>query len=142
MSDNVELRPARLGDLELMLAWRSDPEIYEHFREQEEPLEWKSHVNWFVNRSTNRHDMIIEYRGRRVGVVNLDEDDYVGVYVGEKDLWGKGIGTEAVEILCESFGRDRFYAEIHSENTGSQRLFENCGFEEVSESDSWLKYRR
>lgn len=142
MSNKIELRPARLEDLELMLAWRSDPEIYNHFREQESPLNWENHVNWFVNRSSDRYDFIIRYGGRRVGVVNLDKENYVGVYIGEKSLWGEGIGTTAVNELCKKFDKESFYAEINSENRGSQKLFEKCGFEKVNESDGWLKYKR
>jgi RimJ/RimL family protein N-acetyltransferase len=142
MSDKIELRSARLEDLELMLAWRSDPEIYKHFREQEGPLKWENHVNWFVNRPPDRHDFVIEYRGRRVGLVNITEEDYVGVYVGEKTLWGEGIGTKAVNKICRRFDREAFYAEIHAENKGSQNVFEDCGFEKVSKSGGWLKYKR
>jgi RimJ/RimL family protein N-acetyltransferase len=142
MSDKIELRPARLEDLELMLAWRSDPEIYKHFREQESPLEWENHVNWFVNRPPERHDLIIRYGGRRVGVVNMNEENYVGVYIGEKSLWGEGIGTTAVDELCRRFDREAFYAEINVNNEESQKLFEKCGFEKVSESNGWLKYER
>jgi len=131
MSDNIELRPTRLEDLELMLAWRSDPEIYEHFREQQEPLNWEDHVNWFINRPPDRHDFIIEYRGRRVGSVNVDKKDYIGVYIGEKSLWGQGIATETIEHVCDILERAEFYAEIHIENTASQNLFEKCGFKKI-----------
>ncbi|WP_256307082.1 GNAT family N-acetyltransferase [Halobellus litoreus] len=124
----MTLRPVRLGDLELMLAWRSDPEIYRHFREQDGPLEWKNHVEWFVNRSPDRQDHIIEYNGRHVGSVNIDEEDHVGVYIGEKSLCGEGIATRAVQELCGKLDSDEFYAEIHTDNESSQRLFEKCGF--------------
>lgn len=142
IEDHIAFRPLQIDDLELVLAWRSNPEIYENFSEQSGPLAWDNHLSWFSSRPTGRYDYVIEYKGRRVGSVNIDPDSYVGVYVGETDLWGEGIGSAAVEWICQEHHRDEFYAEIHEENTASRRLFEDCGFDEVDESDEWVRYRR
>lgn len=129
-------------DLELVLAWRSNPEVYEHFRKQDGPLEWNEHLSWYGSRDTDRHDYVIRYQGRRVGTISLDPDSNVGVCIGEVSLWGEGIGSEAVEWLCEQHDREAFFAEIDVENETSRRLFESCGFSVHERDGEWLLYRR
>lgn len=135
---DIELRPVRVQDLELLLAWRSNPVVYEEFREQEGPLDWEGHLEWFATRPEGRRDLIIEHDGRRVGVVGLSEDKEVSIYVGEVSLWGEGVATTALRDAVKRFG-DGLHARIHRDNEASKRLFERCGFEQVGAGE-WLRY--
>jgi RimJ/RimL family protein N-acetyltransferase len=137
---DVELRRARLEDVELMMAWRSNPRIYEHFRQQDEPFEWSGHIQWFSTRSPKRRDFIIEHQGRRVGVVAIATDGDVGIYIGEETLWGQGIATEALTLACKRIDDRDLTAQIHTENESSQRLFEKCGFEYTGDDGKWKTY--
>ena len=135
----VNLRPADVSDLELMLAWRSDEEIYRHFRKQSEPLDWEDHVSWFASRDSERCDWIVEYQGRRVGSVSLTPTNEIGVYIGEKSLWGEGVGSAALKQACDSAVKP-ISAKIHEDNTPSQKLFEKVGFERVENDGEWIEY--
>ena len=134
----VELRPLRVDDLELVLAWRSNPQIYENFKEQESELSWEEHLRWFATRPDNRFDFIIEYRGRRVGCVSVSADDLVSIYIGEVSLWGNGVAKSALKALNDRLDR-RLIAEVHQDNIASQRLFEDCGFNKISDGE-WIQY--
>lgn len=137
----ARVSPLREGDLELLLAWRSNPEIYRHFRRQDGPLDWEEHVDWFDSRGADRHDFVVRFHGRRVGVVSLDEERHVGVYLGDVSARGRGVATAALEWLCERFeDRAPLYAEVHEENDASRRLFERCGFERHDRDGEWLRY--
>lgn len=138
---DITLRQVTVQDLELILAWRSNPNIYENFREQDEPLDWEEHVTWFAKRPPERKDLMIEYHGRRVGVVSIAADGDTGVYVGEETLWGKGIAEEALKQACHAMSDRELTAQIHEDNTRSRRLFEKCGFEETGRRDDWLLFR-
>jgi RimJ/RimL family protein N-acetyltransferase len=138
----VTLRQVRIEDLELMMAWRSNPRIYEHFREQEGPLEWAEHIQWFATRPPERRDFVIEYQGRRVGVVAIAADGDVGTYIGEESLWGEGIATEALKIACDRMEDRNLQAQIHTDNERSRRLFEKCGFEQVTTKGVWVILER
>lgn len=141
MPRSVSLRPATRQDMDRIYRWRNDSDIYRWFREQDDELEWHDHVEWFRNRPADREDLIIEYLGRPVGVVSVAADGDVGIYIGEKRLWGRGLASAALEEALD--GRDRtLSAEIRAENTASQRLFERHGFETVGRDGEWLKYRR
>jgi RimJ/RimL family protein N-acetyltransferase len=138
---SISVSPLDKNDLELVLAWRSNPEIYRHFRKQNDPLDWDEHVKWFESRTPSRYDFIIHYNGRRVGVVNIGSDNDVGIYLGDCSARGRGIATNALNWLCERFDDRRpLIAEIHESNEASQRLFRRCGFEEAQKEGEWIKY--
>lgn len=137
----VSLRPATRQDIDRMYRWRCDEDIYRWFRNQNEELDWHDHVDWWRSRSEERQDLIIENRSRAVGVVAIAADGDVGVYIGEKDMWGRGIASEALSLALSDVRRE-LSAEIHEENHASIALFEAQGFEQVGQEGDWLQYRR
>ncbi|WP_439028732.1 GNAT family N-acetyltransferase [Haloarchaeobius sp. DT45] len=137
----VSVRPLSRDDLELVYAWRSNPLVYEHFREQDSPLDWDSHVSWFNSRDASRFDFVIHYDGRRVGVVSLDSADKSGIYLGDISSRGDGVATRALNWLCSRFAGERpLYATIEESNDASRRLFERCGFVCDGVEDGWEHY--
>lgn len=136
------VRPMEEDDLELVLAWRNNPEIYEHFVEQEGIIAWDDHVKWYESRPADRRDYIIRYQDRRVGVVSLDESDFVSIYIGEIPLWGEGIASRMLNWLTKRHHPDRsLQAEIHMNNKRSQELFEKCGFVQSDRDGDWIIYK-
>lgn len=141
-TNSIYVSPVEKKDLELLLAWRSNPEVYRHFRKQDSPLSWDEHIGWFKSRDADRYDFIIHYDGRRVGVVNLGADNEVGIYLGEVSAQGKGIATKVLNWLCERFNDRRpLTAEVYKSNYPSQHLFSRCGFEEEEQNADWIRYR-
>lgn len=137
----VWITPMEAEDLELVLAWRSNPKIYRHFRRQDAPLKWESHLLWYESRSADRHDFIIQYEGRRVGVVSITATDQISIYVGDFSAQGNGVATAALEWLCKRFeSRSPLFAEIHQDNDSSRRLFEGCGFQQRRRDGEWITY--
>lgn len=137
----IQLTSIERNDLELVLAWRSNPEIYRHFRQQEGPLNWDEHIAWFESRADDRYDFVIHYDGRRVGVVNINQQDEVGIYIGEFSARGTGTATKALKWLCDRFAeRVPLFAEIHKNNDVSKRLFHRCGFQQKNSDGEWLIY--
>ena len=137
----IQITPIEAKDLELVLAWRSNPKIYHHFRRQDSPLEWKDHLSWYESRAADRHDFVIHYEGRRVGVVSVGTDEEISIYLGDLSAHGQGVATAALRWLCERFEhRSPLIAEVHVENIPSKRLFEGCGFRPDGRDGEWVKY--
>jgi RimJ/RimL family protein N-acetyltransferase len=133
--------PLDRDDLELVLAWRSNPEIYRYFRQQDEPLEWEEHVKWFESRSTERYDFVIHYDGRRVGGISLDASNRVSIYLGDFSARNQGVATSTLHWLCHQFeDRTPLIAEIHKSNASSKQLFTRCGFQQQGCEGPWLQY--
>ncbi len=137
----IRITPIEMEDLELVFAWRSNPKIYRHFRRQDSPLEWDSHLSWYKSRDEDRHDFVIHYEDRRVGVVSITENEEVSIYLGDFSSHGHGVATGALRWLCERFNhRTPLIAEIHQNNRASKQLFEACGFQQCGRDGEWKEY--
>ncbi len=57
----------------------------------------------------------------------------VSLFIGEKDCWGRGYATEAIELACSvAFGQmdlNKLNAGCYETNIGSKRAFEKAGFD-------------
>lgn len=138
---SVRVFPLGSSDLELVLAWRANPRVYSHFRQQNGPIEWEEHIAWFESRDSDRYDFVINYGGRRVGVVNIDAKNEVGIFLGDFSAQGHGVATATLSWLCERFEeRSPLYASIQEENEPSKRLFGTCGFQQCGRDGEWIQY--
>jgi RimJ/RimL family protein N-acetyltransferase len=56
----------------------------------------------------------------------------IGISIGEKALWGKGLGTDAMLALLDfGFGQlrlERMWLEVYDFNVRARRSYEKCGF--------------
>jgi [ribosomal protein S5]-alanine N-acetyltransferase len=77
---------------------------------------------------------------RHIGNIKLGPIDSrhavaaIGVLIGAKDFWGRGLAGEAVAAVAElgfsDFGLERVEAGFYAENVASQRAFKRAGFVE------------
>jgi diamine N-acetyltransferase len=55
-----------------------------------------------------------------------------GIFIGDKSLWDKGYGTEAVELLLlhgfQTLNLNRIYLRVYSTNLRAKRSYEKAGF--------------
>ena len=136
--ERVFLEEATEGDLELVMAWRSNPLVFQGFYLQKDPLTWTGHLSFWSNRSDRRDWLILLQEGnviRKVGSASVsrlsESTPEVGIYVGEVTLWGKGVGRKAViEVMkwLKVNGYRSCYAAIREDNIASQRMFAAVGF--------------
>lgn len=140
--NGLNMRPVELSDLDLMLAWRNNPNINKGFYQQGlsgEVIPWDRHVKWFMSRGSEWSIYICQitddYLSRRVGVLTISQlsswSPEIGYYVGETASWGKGIGTYMVEWALEHLqmiGKEYAHTTVLNHNTGSIKLLERCGF--------------
>jgi len=145
--DTLALRQATENDLEVMMAWRSHPQIYKYFYLQDTPLKWHEHYNWWKSR-TNRVDWIIVLIDsdnstiqRMVGSINVSKLDTknpeIGIYIGEITMWGRGLARTSILLVLrwlKSMGYKRACARVMSENARSIKLFTSLGFKLKGES--------
>ncbi|MBG0832579.1 GNAT family N-acetyltransferase [Planomonospora sp. ID67723] len=138
----VRLRAMEPSDAEALWRWNSDPEVM-RWMDDGYPASLAQTVARFEKRERNSYgDVLLGIEtldeGRLVGLVRLrDTEPEIGlaefdIYVGEKDCWGKGYGTDATREICR-YGFDRM--RLHSialwtvaENTAAIRVYEKVGF--------------
>jgi len=75
---------------------------------------------------------------RPIGSIGFDEIDHVdgnagvGVVIGQPELWGQGLGTDAMRALIDfGFGElrlERIWLEVYDFNARARRSYAKCGF--------------
>lgn len=88
------------------------------------------------------------YEGRLIGYVDVvlinDVTAEIGIAIGERNLWGKGIGTSSIlklmDYASKELGIKIFKAETHEANTRSRNMLEKIGFREIDRdgTDNYL----
>jgi RimJ/RimL family protein N-acetyltransferase len=143
LTDRLELRVHREGDIDDMLQFRSDPEVVRYVPW---PISTRADVEKALEpRLTGgRVDKVGEWfclaivlreTGQVIGEVllkNSGADEAELGYAIHRSFWGKGLAREAAEAMLElgirEFGLRRITAELDARNTASVRLLERLGF--------------
>ena len=153
----VTLRDVTERDLPLLLAWRQDREVMRFLPSAPTRMSWEAEWAWWVGRR-NRLDRMVEVEywrvsapdyyaespgslahpglaTRPIGVVHCArESGEVGILMGERALWGLGLGKQALGMLLEELvGEPHIWAVVHPENEASLKLFHSLGFKQVGE---------
>lgn len=135
--------------LDKSLVWLNDPEIKKltYSTGVDKELQEK----WF-KRLKNRKDYFIksiwlnEKPIGAMGIKNMtDKDGEVFIYIGEKDYWGKTIGTQGLRYIinyAKSIKLESLYAYVLKDNIRSYKLIRRVGFEKVlSNNEETIKFR-
>lgn len=137
---NMYLKEASVSDYPLIMAWRSNPKIYQGFYSQKSPLVWEGHLKWFLSRNQDWRTFLIIYEDRPIGVVNIGQLDHwspeIGYFIGEVSLWGRGLGTMAVKLGIEwlqNYAKSHLHitcihTTIKDDNIASIKLIKRLGF--------------
>ena len=91
----------------------------------------------------------VAWQGGLIGYVDLaDLNGYsgeFGIALGERALWGRGLGVEAGRLLLAhgfgTLGLQLIRAEVHVSNARSLRLMEKLGFVDVGTAPQLEMYR-
>jgi [ribosomal protein S5]-alanine N-acetyltransferase len=142
-NDGVELRPHTLASLEPLLRWKNDIEI-QRLSDGEARTFTREEVAARLERWMRPSDDIVHLaiglvgREEPIGFLHLALIERahrrcrLGIVIGEKDLWGRGYGHQAVvqaaDHAFDVLELDRITAEVLADNTRSARLLESVGF--------------
>lgn len=154
----IYLRPLTRGDLEgPYFDWLNDQTVTRfldsgRFPNSPERMEefYKLHAN---GSSAMVLAIVLMENNKHVGNIRLHQIDYVhrsaevGIFVGDVSAWGRGIATEAIQLLSgHAFNKlnlNRLAAGAVLDNRGSIRAFEKAGFqsEGISRQVFWNEGR-
>ena len=142
--ETVLLRAMGPDDAEALWRWNHDPDVM-RFMDAGYPQHPGRVRTWLQERPSNAYGDVlfgIETRadGRLIGLIRLrDAEPETGcaeldIYIGEKDCWGKGYGTDAVRTVCR-YGFDtmrlhKVSLTVVAGNEGARRAYEKVGFVE------------
>jgi RimJ/RimL family protein N-acetyltransferase len=153
----VDLRRHQVANREAFVRWYGDPEIAEMLRHDLTPLSPTRAKNYFDSvilpqsaRGTcwaiHEHD-----NGRLIGMtavtdIHGDGSCLFRIVIGEKDVWGRGFGTEATSLVADvvrdDLGLRRIRLEVFRHNARARRAYQRVGFHETGEHSEWIADRQ
>lgn len=124
--------------LDASFVWLQDDEL--RYLIDSPQIGKEQQLAWFES-LTNKEDYKIwgiQLEGQPVGACGLkhitsQDAEYWG-YIGEKSLWGKGLGAEIIsrmEAEARKIGIATLYLRVIKDNPRAIRLYQKCGFMEV-----------
>nr|WP_221379750.1 GNAT family protein [Actinoplanes polyasparticus] len=141
--DKVRLRALGVADAEALWRWNHDADVMRWM--DEGYAETTAQVaKWLEERAANAYGDVLfgveEPGGTLIGLVRLHGAEPetgvadLDVYLGEKDFWGKGYGTDAVRTVCrygfEKMRLRKITLTAVVENEPAVHIYRKVGFVE------------
>jgi diamine N-acetyltransferase len=140
----IRLRAIEREDLPRFVAWLNDPEVTAGLS-MYLPLSMADEEAWFdqmYKLPPAVHPMMIEVRLQDkwlpVGDCSFNTIDYqsrsgeIGIFIGQKDLWNQGYGTEAMCLLLKhgfnTLNLHRIFLRVFETNKRAIRSYDKAGF--------------
>jgi RimJ/RimL family protein N-acetyltransferase len=156
----VALRAHVPANREAFQRWYADPEIAELLRHDLEPLtSWQSrgYFDTFILPSSARGTCfaIHERKTKRLIGTTALTDRVSGrdgisalfrIVIGEKDVWGRGYGTEATRLVVEeafdAMGLSAVRLEVFRHNARAIAAYKRVGFQVTGEHTEWVARKK
>ena len=139
--DKTRLRRIERTDIPTFVRWFSDPEVRE-FLLINRPISMAEEERWFENQLNDQNSELFAietHDGRHIGNVGLHQLDWIhrsaemGIVIGEKEFWGKGYGSDAVQALLgfafDELNLHRISLKVYEDNDRAIRAYEKSGFQ-------------
>lgn len=154
-SARLHMRPLTTADAsDRYLGWLQDPEVTRFLEVRRNPpnslIDLRTTIKNFEESSNDYlfgiflREVALHVGNIRLGPIDtLNRRAVIGVMIGDKEYWGKGVASEAISAVVEQtqtrLGISRFDAGCYSSNLNSVRAFQKAGFHvEASLKRYWL----
>lgn len=140
---SVQLRALERRDLAKLWEWENDAEVMEFASSSPErcvslDILTRMFESGVSSDSFPKRYIIEEKEHGAIGMISywlpnpkFFQSAEIGVYIGEKNLWGKGYGTDAIlalaRALFEELNFHRISFSVGGHNTRMQKVLERCG---------------
>lgn len=141
-TENIYLRKIESSDAEIYHEWRNNPEIMRStspYLDLYTLEETESFINMIASQPSAKGYMIIYNETHAtvgiISLVNIDTKNRSAeciIDIGDKSVWGKGIGTQALSLVIDyafnELNMHRVYLQVFSFNERAIGLYQKLGF--------------
>jgi len=142
--ERIRLRAPERADIPRFAAWLNDPDVRDNLMLYL-PLSHADEEHWFddmLQLHPAEHPFVIEIRQgdgwQAIGNCSFNRIDWrvrtaeVGIFIGEKQFWNQGYGTETMRLLLrhgfQTLNLNRIFLRVYETNPGGIRAYEKAGF--------------
>lgn len=146
IGSRVRLRPIERDDIPRFVAWLGDPQVREHL-DLILGLGTDNETRWYESTLALpilEQPFSVDFRDaqtelwRHVGSAGFHQVDWrcrsceIGLAIGDRTVWDRGIGTEVTEMLLrhgfETMNLHRVWLRVYVDNLRAIRVYEKLGF--------------
>ncbi len=138
---NVTLRPITIEDTKDIVRWRNSEEVRKYFLDRSDITE-QSHNNWLKNKvftgEVAQFVITLSSSGDSLGTTFIKDLDFTskkgefGIFIGETDQRGKGVGFEATRLITEYgfdvLGLNKVYLRVIANNHRAVATYKRVGY--------------
>jgi RimJ/RimL family protein N-acetyltransferase len=144
IGEKCYLSPIDLEDTNLYAEWLNSEEVFQYLLVGTSIVSYESEKEILLRLSKEHVYGIIENENNtligNVGLVSVNhihKTAEVGIFIGRKEYWGKGYGTEALKLLIDySFrilGIENIMLKVFDYNVRAKKCYEKVGFKVIGE---------
>jgi RimJ/RimL family protein N-acetyltransferase len=138
------LSPIDINDAEKYTEWLNDQEVVKYLPLNHFALSINNEKDFLQNLVKDHNYAIIDLSTNtllgNIGINNYDsiyQSAEIGIFIGNKEYWNKGYGTEAMKLLI-AYGFDKLNLHsitlcTHEKNKWAIKCYEKIGFKKVGE---------
>ena len=144
--EDIYLRELEISDVtQSYCNWMNDPEVTQYLKKH--PGKWTiKELKNYVREIKKCPDVlfwaiILKDKKRHIGNIKLGHINGIngfadiGIIIGEKSFWGKGLATEAIKLVVNyafsQLNLQKLIAGANKNNLGSIKIFRKDGFAEL-----------
>ena len=142
VGEKVGLGPLRRDLVPLYLQWINDFEVTRHMVVTTRPVSLEAEEDWYAraSKAENQASFTIyeKARSQPIGNTSLGKINHThrtaefGIFIGEKESWGKGYGTEVTRLMLDygftCLGLHNIFLWVNAANERGIRAYRRAGF--------------
>lgn len=144
----IELISMTDSDLEIVRAWRNQPNVAQYMFFQKE-ISKEDQKKWFRSLNESQCYLMIVSQGKKIGVINVKNINWwsrtgeAGIYVGDDDYRNSPIAMQAIFAMMDAFFYEFKFkalkAIVRSDNENAIDFNRQLGYKVISDSDDMMK---
>ncbi|MEM5948041.1 GNAT family N-acetyltransferase [Spirochaetia bacterium 38H-sp] len=139
---NCYLSPINPEDAEKFTTWLNDPEVTRYLKTATHIISLHGEKEFLQNLAKEHVYTIVDIKtDNPIGTVGLAQMDHInrtaeiGIFIGDKNYWGKGYGTEAMSLLLDyafkTLDLYSIFLRVYEYNERAIRSYKKIGFKQI-----------
>jgi RimJ/RimL family protein N-acetyltransferase len=136
------LSPIEVNDVEKYTEWLNDMEILLNLQLYSGAISLENEKTFLSNLSKDHNYSIIDLETEELigncGFMDIDhinQTSEIGIFIGNKKIWNKGYGTEALSLLIDygfkALNLHNIILKVYEYNKGAIKSYEKIGFKYI-----------
>lgn len=143
VGERIYLSPRNVEDVEIFTEWMNDFYVTDYTGRSYMTVTLQAEKEYLerADKNENTFAIIDIETDKMIGTVGLHEVDHInrtatlGIFIGNRDYWSKGYGTEAIRLILD-FGFNYLNLKnidlaLMEFNQRALKCYQKCGFKEI-----------